>query len=174
MTTFRWTGPGERDPELVAQRRAIYGGELGWLGDDHDDVSWDRYDAYSTALLVHDGGALVASGRLTVERDGPSELGDLVDWRAALPVELRAAPAAEWSRVMIAPAFRRGGLFRRMYEAVRARARDRGAVLLSGASVAELRPLYEALGFTYVDVPFRSSFFARSPIYYPAYQRVSP
>jgi GNAT superfamily N-acetyltransferase len=174
MTTFRWTAPGERVAELVAQRRAIYGGELGWLGDGHGDgVAWDGYDRHSTALLVHDGDLLVASGRLTVERDGPSELGDLVDWRAALPAELRAAPAAEWSRVMIAPACRRGGLFRRMYEAVRARARDRGVVLLCGASVEELRPLYQHLGFTYVDVPFRSGFFARSPLYYPAYERIA-
>jgi GNAT superfamily N-acetyltransferase len=185
VTALRWTAAGERVAELVAQRRAIYGGELGWLGDGgggghvdghghaQDGVAWDRYDRHSTALLVHDGGLLVASGRLTVEHDGPSELGDLVDWRAALPPELRAAPAAEWSRVMIAPTHRRGGLFRRMYEAVRACARDRGAVLLCGASVAQLRPLYASLGFTYLDVPFRSDFFERSPVYYPAYQRIA-
>jgi GNAT superfamily N-acetyltransferase len=168
---IRWSSRGEKVPELVAQRRAIYGGELGWVEPDAD-VAWDRYDLHSTTLLCYDGGALVASGRLTVESDGPSELGDLVDWRAALPAALRDRPAAEWSRVMIAPDRRRQGLFRAMYEATRSRARDRGVVLLGGASVPELRPRYERLGFHYLEVPFRSPFFARSPVYYPAYQRI--
>jgi GNAT superfamily N-acetyltransferase len=169
---MQWTDRGQRVDELVTQRRAIYGGELGWVGE-HSDVAWDDYDRHSTTLLVYEAGALVASGRLTVESDGPSELSDLVDWRAALPIALRAAPAAEWSRVMIAPAYRRCGLFRRLYQAARARAGERGVVLLSGASVAELKPRYERLGFHYLDVPFRSSFFERSPVYYPAYQRIA-
>ena len=173
---MRWSAPGEKVAELVAQRRAIYGGELGWVDADAD-VAWDAYDQYSSALLVYDdAGALVASGRFTDERHGPSELSDLVDWRAALPAELRdaaRAPSAEWSRVMVAPALRGSGMFRRMYEAVRARARDGGVVLLSGASVAELRPRYERLGFHYLPLPFRSSFFAASPVYYPAYQRIA-
>jgi len=170
---MRWSERGERVPEVVAQRLAIYGGELGWV-QDGSDVAWDAYDAYSSTLLVYDDqGSLVASGRYTDERHGTSELSALVDWRAALLAELRGQPAAEWSRVMVAPSFRRHGLFRRMYEALRARARDDGVVLLSGASVAELRPHYERLGFVYLDLPFRSSFFDSSPIYYPAYQRIA-
>lgn len=171
MLTLRWTSPDERVSALVAQRRAIYGGELGWVDED-SDVAWDGYDRHSTTLLVYQDATLVASGRLTVESDGPSELSDLCDWRAALPPSLREAPAAEWSRVMIARACRSQGLFRRMYEAARQRAHERGVVLLSGASVPELRPRYERLGFQYLDVPFRSSFFEQSPVYYPAYQRI--
>jgi len=168
---MRFTDRGQRVEALVAQRRAIYGGELGWVGE-HAEVAWDDYDRHSTTLLVYDSDALVASGRLTVESDGRSELSDCCDWRAALPPELRDAPSAEWSRVMIAPVCRSRGLFRRMYETARACAQERGVVLLSGASVAELRPHYERLGFHYLDVPFRSSFFDRSPVYYPAYQRL--
>jgi GNAT superfamily N-acetyltransferase len=169
-----WSRPGERVPELVAQRHAIYGGELGWVHDG-SDVAWDAFDVHSSALLVwDDAGALVASGRFTDERHGQSELSALVDWRAALPTALRAAPAAEWSRVMIAPGERRRGLFRHMYDAVRARAAADGVALLCGASVAELRPRYERLGFTYLELPFRSSFFDCSPVYYPAYQRIAP
>jgi GNAT superfamily N-acetyltransferase len=170
---MRWTAPGERVAELVTQRQAIYGSELGWVHDG-SDIAWDAYDRHSSALLVYDDdGALVASGRFTDERDGASELSDLVDWRAALPAECRALPSAEWSRVMIAPAWRRRGLFRHMYDAMRTRARDAGIAILSGASVAELRPHYEGLGFHYLDLPFRSSFFDDSPIYYPAYQRIA-
>ena len=65
------------------------------------------------------------------------------------------------------------GLFRAMYEIARGEARDAGAVLLAGASVEALRPLYEGLGFTYLDLPFRSSFFDDSPIYLPAYQVIT-
>ena len=50
---MRWSQPGEQLPELVAQRRAIYGGELGWVDDDAE-VAWDAYDGYSSALLVYD------------------------------------------------------------------------------------------------------------------------
>jgi hypothetical protein len=169
---MHWLRPGEASSVVIAQRHAIYGGELGWV--DHDsDVGCDRYDAWSSTLVVHEGAQLVASGRLTVEQDGPSELSDLVDWRAALPQSLRALPAAEWSRVMIAPSHRAAGLFRRMYELTRARAHERGVALFGGASVAELRPRYERLGFTYLDLPFRSSFFAQSPVYWPAYQKIA-
>jgi GNAT superfamily N-acetyltransferase len=168
---LRWSRPGEAVPELVAQRRAIYGGELGWLGD-HSDAAWDRYDGYSTALLVYDGGALVASGRLTIETDGPSELSELVAWRSALPQAWADRTSAEWSRVMIAPRHRAHGLFRRMYAATLAAARARGVGLLSGASVTALKPHYEKLGFCYLEMPFRSPFFDESPIYYPAYQSI--
>jgi GNAT superfamily N-acetyltransferase len=169
---FEWLARGEGAPELVAMRRAIYGGELAWVGE-HSEFAWDAYDRVSSALLVRDGGRLVASGRLTVETDGPLEVSDLVAWKDALPPPLALEVAAEWSRVMIDPAFRRAGLFRRMYAEARAAAARRGAVLLAGASVAELRPHYESLGFVYLDLPFRSSFFDASPIYYPAYQVIA-
>jgi GNAT superfamily N-acetyltransferase len=68
---------------------------------------------------------------------------------------------------------RGGGLFRRMYEKAREEAKRRGARLLAGASVAELRPHYERLGFTYLDLPFRSWFFEASPVYFPAYQVIA-
>jgi hypothetical protein len=55
----------------------------------------------------------------------------------------------------------------------RRRAKRRGARLLAGASVLELRPHYERLGFTYLDLPFRSTFFAASPVYFPAYQVIA-
>ena len=74
---------------------------------------------------------------------------------------------------MIDRTLRGGGLFRRMYEEAREAAKRRGARLLAGASVAELRPHYERLGFTYLDLPFRSSFFAASPVYFPAYQVIA-
>jgi GNAT superfamily N-acetyltransferase len=154
-------------------RCAIYGGELAWVGEGDEAFAWDAYDRVSTALLVRDGARLVASGRLTVEQDGPLEVSDLVDWKSSLPPELCAAPAAEWSRVMIDRRLRGGGLFRRMYEDAREAAKRRGAMLLAGASVAELRPHYERLGFTYLDLPFRSSFFAASPVYFPAYQVIA-
>jgi hypothetical protein len=169
--TLRWLCTTEDVREVVAQRRSIYGGELGWVAE-HSDSAWDHYDAYSTTLLVRRDGALVASGRLTVESDGPSELSDLVDWRAALPEGMRRGLAAEWSRVMVMPACRGEGLFRGMYEVTRRAAKERGATLLVGASVAELRPRYERLGFVYLDLPFRSRFFAASPTYYPAYQAI--
>ena len=168
--SFRWLALGERSADLVAMRCAIYGGELAWVGQGDATFAWDAYDRVSTALVVRDGARLVASGRLTVEQDGPLEVSDLVDWKRALPLELRGAPAAEWSRVMIDRSLRGGGLFRRMYEETREAAKRRGASLLAGASVTELRPHYERLGFSYLDLPFRSSFFAASPVYFPAYQ----
>ena len=114
--SFRWLARGESSNDLVAMRCAIYGGELGWVGQGDATFAWDAYDRVSTALVVRDGARLVASGRLTVEQDGPLEVSDLVDWKSALPPELRGAPAAEWSRVMIDRALCGGGLFRRMYE----------------------------------------------------------
>jgi GNAT superfamily N-acetyltransferase len=168
--SFRWLPLGESSPDLIAMRCAIYGGELAWVSEGDATFAWDAYDRVSTALLVCDGTRLVASGRLTVEPDGPLEVSDLVDWKSVLPPDLRREPAAEWSRVMIDPHCRRSGLFRRMYEEARKAAMRRGARLLAGASVAELRPHYERLGFTYVDLPFRSHFFEASPIYFPAYQ----
>jgi GNAT superfamily N-acetyltransferase len=171
--SFHWLALGERSAELVAMRCAIYGAELAWVGEGDATFAWDTYDRVSTALVVRDGARLVASGRLTVEHDGPLEVSDLVNWKSALPPELREVPAAEWSRVMIDRAWRGGGLFRRMYEEARATAKQRGARLLAGASVAELRPHYERLGFTYLDLPFRSSFFEASPVYFPAYQVIA-
>jgi GNAT superfamily N-acetyltransferase len=75
--------------------------------------------------------------------------------------------------VMIDRPWRGGGIFRRMYEEAREAAKRRGAMLFAGASVAELRPHYERLGFTYLDLPFRSSFFAASPVYFPAFQVIA-
>ena len=155
-------------------RCAIYGYELAWVSEGDATFAWDGYDHVSTALVVRDETArLVASGRLTVEQDGPLEVSDLVDWKRALPPELRGELAAEWSRVMIDRGLRGGGLFRRMYEEAREGAKQRGAKLIAGASVAELRPHYERLGFTYLDLPFRSSFFEASPVYFPAYQVIA-
>ena len=171
--SFHWLARGERSDDLIAMRRAIYGGELAWVGEGDATFAWDAYDRVSTALLVRDGAHLVASGRLTVEHDGPLEVSDLVDWKSALPLELRGVAAAEWSRVMIDPPWRGGGLFRRMYEEAREAAKRRGATLFAGASVAELRPHYERLGFTYIDLPFRSCFFDASPVYFPAYQVIA-
>lgn len=168
--SFHWLALGEQSDDLIAMRRAIYGSELAWVAEGDASFAWDNYDRISTALLVRDGKRLVASGRLTLEQDGPLEVSDLVNWKGALPPQLRGAPAAEWSRVMIERPFRGAGLFRRMYEEAREAARRRGARLFAGASVAELRPHYEGLGFTYLDLPFRSCFFAASPVYYPAYQ----
>jgi GNAT superfamily N-acetyltransferase len=172
--SFQWLALGEGSADLIAMRCAIYGGELAWVGEGDATFAWDAYDRVSTALIVHDSAdRLVASGRLTIEHDGPLEVSDLVDWKNALPLELRAAPAAEWSRVMIDRPLRGGGLFRRMYEEAREAAKRRGARLLAGASVAELRPHYERLGFTYLDLPFRSCFFEASPVYCPAYQVIA-
>jgi hypothetical protein len=171
--SFRWLARGERSADLIAMRCAIYGGELAWVSQGDATFAWDAYDRVSTALIVRDSTRLVASGRLTVEQDGPLEVSDLVDWKSALPPELRGAPAAEWSRVMIDRSLRSSGLFRRMYEEARAAAKGRGARLLAGASVAELRPHYERLGFSYLDLPFRSTFFAASPVYFPAYQVIA-
>ena len=152
---------------LVAMRRAIYGAELGWITEG-SDVAWDRYDLHSTALVtLNPEGALVGSGRLSVERDGPLEVSDLVAWKSGLPEGLRGALAAEWSRVMILEAHRGHGLFRTMFLRAREAAREAGVVILAGASVDGLRPLYEGLGFTYLDLPFRSNFFDASPIYWP-------
>jgi GNAT superfamily N-acetyltransferase len=171
--SFRWLARGEPSDDLIAMRRAIYGGELAWVGERDATFAWDAYDRVSTALIVRDVAHLVASGRLTVEQDGPLEVSDLVDWKSALPPELRGSPAAEWSRVMIDRPWRGGGLFRRMYQEARKEAKRRGARLLAGASVAELRPHYQRLGFTYLDLPFRSTFFAASPVYFPAYQVIA-
>jgi|GEM_PF-5298006 len=171
--SFHWLALGERSDDLIAMRCAIYGGELAWVGQGDATFAWDAYDRVSTALLVRDAGRLVASGRLTVEQDGPLEVSDLVDWKSTLPPELRGAPAAEWSRVMIDRPFRGGGFFHRMYEEAREEAKRRGAELFAGASVAELRPHYERLGFTYLDLPFRSCFFEASPVYFPAYQVIA-
>jgi predicted GNAT family N-acyltransferase len=171
--SFHWLALGEKSADLVAMRCAIYGGELAWVGEGDADFAWDAYDRVSTALLVRDGARLVASGRLTVEQDGPLEVSDLVDWKNALPPDLRGAPAAEWSRVMIDRSLRGAGLFRRMYEEARVATKRRGAKLLAGASVAELRPHYQCLGFTYLDLPFRSHFFEASPVYFPAYQVIA-
>jgi len=171
--SFRWLARGEGSPELIAMRCAIYGSELAWVSQGDASFAWDAYDRVSTALVVHAGARLVASGRLTVECDGPLEVSDLVAWKSALPKDLCGLPAAEWSRVMIDQALRGGGLFRRMYEEAREAAKLRGARLLAGASVAELRPHYERLGFTYLDLPFRSCFFASSPVYFPAYQVIA-
>jgi GNAT superfamily N-acetyltransferase len=171
--SFRWLARGEPSDDLIAMRRAIYGGELAWVGERDATFAWDAYDRVSTALIVRDVAHLVASGRLTVEQDGPIEVSDLVDWKSALPPELRGSPAAEWSRVMIDRPWRGGGLFRRMYQEARKEAKRRGARLLAGASVAELRPHYQRLGFTYLDLPFRSTFFAASPVYFPAYQVIA-
>jgi GNAT superfamily N-acetyltransferase len=171
--SFQWLARGEASPDLVAMRRAIYGGELAWVGPEDGTFAWDAYDRVSSALLVRDATRLVASSRLTVEYDGPLEVGDLVDWKSGLSPELRGAPAAEWSRVMIDRPLRGGGLFRRMYEETRQAAKRRGARLLAGASVANLRPHYERLGFTYLDLPFRSCFFKASPVYFPAYQVIT-
>ena len=171
--SFRWLALGERSADVVAMRCAIYGRELAWVGQEDSAFAWDAYDRVSTALLVRDGERLVASGRLTLEHDGPLEVSDLVDWKGALSADLRLAPAAEWSRVMIDRSLRGAGLFRRMYDAAREAAKQRGARLLAGASVAELRPHYERLGFTYLDLPFRSNFFAASPVYFPAYQVIA-
>jgi GNAT superfamily N-acetyltransferase len=168
--SLRWLALGEGSADLVAMRCAIYGAELAWVNQGDASFAWDAYDRVSTALVVRDGSHLVASGRLTLEQDGPIEVSDLVNWKGMLPLELRRAPAAEWSRVMIDPALRGSGLFRRMYERAREAAKQRGAKLLAGASVVELRPHYERLGFTYLDLPFRSCFFAASPVYFPAYQ----
>jgi GNAT superfamily N-acetyltransferase len=171
--SFHWLPIGEASDDLIAMRCAIYGGELAWVNQGDATFAWDTYDRVSTALLVRDSRRLVASGRLTVEHDGPLEVSDLVDWRSALPSEFRGAPAAEWSRVMIDRDWRAAGLFRRMYEEAREAAKGRGARLLAGASVAELRPHYERLGFTYLDLPFRSCFFDASPVYFPAYQVIA-
>jgi GNAT superfamily N-acetyltransferase len=171
--SFHWLALGQGSAELVAMRCAIYGGELAWVAQGDAAFAWDAYDRVSTALVVRDGTRMVASGRLTVEHDGPLEVSDLIDWKSALPPEFRGAPAAEWSRVMIDRPWRGGGLFRRMYEEARQAAKHRGARLLTGASVAELRPHYERLGFTYLDLPFRSSFFEASPVYFPAYQVIA-
>jgi GNAT superfamily N-acetyltransferase len=171
--SYHWLALGEQSTDLIAMRCAIYGGELAWVGKGDATFAWDAYDRVSTALVVRDGERLVASGRLTVEFDGPLEVSDLVDWKNALPSERRGWTAAEWSRVMIDPALRGAGLFRRMYEEAREAAKRRGAKLLAGASVAELRPHYERLGFTYLDLPFRSCFFAASPVYFPAYQVIA-
>jgi GNAT superfamily N-acetyltransferase len=119
-------------------RCAIYGRELAWVGEGDATFAWDAYDRVSTALLVRDGTQLVASGRLTVEHDGPLEVSDLVDWKSALPLELRGAPAAEWSRVMIDPSLRGAGLFRHMYEVAREGAKRRGARLFAGAARLQL------------------------------------
>ena len=146
--SFHWLALGEKSADLIAMRCAIYGDELAWVNEGDATFAWDAYDRVSTALIVRDAVRLVASGRLTVEQDGPLEVSDLVDWKSALPQELRGAPAAEWSRVMIDRTLRGGGLFRRMYEEARTAAKGRGARLLAGASVAELRPHYERLGFT--------------------------
>lgn len=170
--SFGWIGPRDDVSSLIALRRAIYGQELGWITEG-SEVTWDAYDQHSTALVVVDeGGQLVASGRLSLERDGPLEVSDLVDWRGALPPALRDAPAAEWSRVMIRAAHRGQGLFRAMYALGREAAVRGGARLLAGASVEALRPRYQALGFTYLDRPFRSPFFDASPTYLPAYQEL--
>ncbi len=83
--SFHWLALGERSADLVAMRCAIYGGELAWVGEGDATFAWDAYDRVSTALLVRDGARLVASGRLTVEQDGPLEVSDLVDWKGALP-----------------------------------------------------------------------------------------
>ena len=171
--SFHWLAIGEASDDLIAMRCAIYGGELAWVDQGDATFAWDVYDRVSTALLVRDSKRLVASGRLTVERDGPLEVSDLVDWKSALPPEVRRAPAAEWSRVMIERPWRGAGLFRRMYEEAREEAKRRGARLLAGASVAGLRPHYERLGFTYLDLPFRSCFFGASPVYFPAYQVIA-
>jgi GNAT superfamily N-acetyltransferase len=171
--SFHWLALGENSPDLIAMRCAIYGRELAWVSEGDASFAWDAYDRVSTALLVRDGMRLAASGRLTIEHDGPLEVSDLVNWKSALPPALRGAPAAEWSRVMIDQSLRGAGLFRRMYEEARNSAQRRGARLFAGASVAELRPHYERLGFTYLDLPFRSHFFEASPVYFPAYQVIS-
>jgi GNAT superfamily N-acetyltransferase len=170
--SFEWLTPGRDAGDVVAMRRAIYGGELGWI-DYHSDVAWDAYDRHSITMVVREGARLVASARLSIESEGPLEVSDLVGWRHGLPAALRGGLAAEWSRVMIEPAHRKAGLFRRMYTAASAEARVRGATLMVGASVAELRPVYASLGFVYLDLPFRSSFFAASPVYWPAYQEIA-
>ena len=171
--SFQWLARGEGTADLVAMRRTIYSDELAWVGQADATFAWDAYDRVSTALLVRDGVRLVASCRLTIEDDGPLEVSDLVDWKSALLADLRRAPAAEWSRVMIDRPLRGGGLFRRMHEEVRQAAKQREVKLLAGASVAELRPRYERLGFTYLDLPFRSCFFDASPVYFPAYQVIA-
>jgi GNAT superfamily N-acetyltransferase len=171
--SFHWLAIGEAAEDLIAMRCAIYGGELAWVDQGKATFAWDTYDRVSTALVVRDSTRLVASGRLTVEHDGPLEVSDLIDWKSALPPEFHGAPAAEWSRVMIDRDWRAVGLFRRMYEEAREAAKRRGAILLAGASVAELRPHYERLGFTYLDLPFRSCFFDASPVYFPAYQVIA-
>lgn len=171
--SFRWLARGEASANLVEMRRAIYGGELAWVAQGDASFAWDAYDSVSTALLVHEGKRVVASCRLTVEDDGPLEVSDLVDWKSSLPPGFRAARAAEWSRVMIDRPLRGGGLFRRMYDEVRRAAMQREVKLLAGASVADLRPRYERLGFTYLDLPFRNHFFEASPVYFPAYQVIA-
>jgi GNAT superfamily N-acetyltransferase len=171
--SFQWLSLGEPSDDLLKMRCAIYGDELAWVKHGDSSFAWDAYDRVSTALLVREGTSLIASGRLTLESEGPLEVSDLVDWKSALPTELQGAPAAEWSRVMIEPSYRRSGLFRRMYEEAHRTAKERGARLLAGASVPELRPHYEGLGFTYLNLPFRSSFFAASPVYFPAYQVIA-
>jgi GNAT superfamily N-acetyltransferase len=167
--SLHWLEPGDDVRSVVAQRMAIYGRELGWIGA-ASEIAWDDYDRYSSTLVAYSGGELVASSRLTLERYGPLEVSDLVDWKGAVPGGLRGTLCAEWSRVMIAKQHRGLGLFRAMYAVARQSARARGARVLAGASVAELRPRYQRLGFHYLDCPFRSPFFASSPVYYPAYQ----
>jgi GNAT superfamily N-acetyltransferase len=152
----------------VAQRVAIYGAS-SWLGD-ASEIAWDDYDRYSSTWSPT---APASSSRAPASRSeshGPLEVSDLVDWKSALAPGMRDAVAAEWSRVMIARAYRRRGLFAAMYTAMLRSARARGARVIAGASVAELRPRYERLGFRYLNRPFRSPFFESSPIYYPAYQ----
>lgn len=168
---LEWIAADGDVAEIVAMRRAIYGGELGWI-DEGSDVAWDRYDLHSTTLLVRIDGRPAASSRLTIEDAGPLEVSDLVDWRSAVPAELRAGLAAEWSRVMILTEHRGGGWFRRMYDAAVGEARRRGARLLAGASEERQRARYASLGFTYVERPFRSPFFDDSPVYLPAWQRI--
>ena len=171
--SLQWLGLGEKLPDLVEMRCKIYGGELAWVGQADTSFAWDRYDRVSCALLVFDGDRLLASSRLTVESDGPLEVSDLVDWKGALPPHLKGELAAEWSRVMVDRSVRGTGLFRKMYDETIQAAKARGAKLLAGASVGELRPNYERLGFTYLDLPFRSCFFEASPVYYPAYQVIA-
>ncbi len=142
--SFRWLALGERSDDLIAMRCAIYGGELAWVGQGDASFAWDAYDRVSRALLVRDAGRLVASGGLMAEHDGPLEVSDLVDWKIALPPELRGAPAAEWSRVMIDRPWRGSGLFRRMYEEAREEAKRRGARLLAGASRRRALPALRA------------------------------
>jgi hypothetical protein len=171
--SFQWLKLGEKSSDLTDMRCTIYGRELAWVGEGDTSFAWDRYDQVSTALLVLEADRLVASSRLTVESDGPLEVSDLVDWKSALPAHLKGEVAAEWSRVMVDRSMRGGGLFHKMYDEVIRAAKARDAKLLAGASVAELRPHYESLSFTYLDLPFRSCFFESSPVYFPAYQVIA-
>src|SRR5207244_1411906 len=90
--TMSWRRPIDDPSEIVAMRRAIYGGELGWV-EPGSGFAWDRYDLDSTTLLVRKDGRPIACGRLTIDSDGPLEVSDLVAWREALPLALRDAVA---------------------------------------------------------------------------------